>query len=171
MLYVHSMGRAIRYYPERPALSLDRSTLTFSQLHDRVKRLVAELSSAGFKKGDRLAILLPNTPEYIELVYACSWLGVIAVPINVRLSLPEIDQRAGERQPARNRSAFDAAAAEHTPLSWDIVLDRDGLTGADGLRPDACYDPECDPGAHLHERDHRPAQGRHGDAFQYSFET
>ena len=63
MLYVHSMGRAIRYYPERPALSLDQSTLTFSQLHDRVKRLVAGLSSAGFKKGDRLAILLPNAPN------------------------------------------------------------------------------------------------------------
>src|SRR5580704_12197061 len=91
MLYVHSMGRAVRYYPERPALSLDQSTVTFSQLHDRVRRLAAGLCSAGFKKGDRLAILLPNTPEYIELIYACSWLGVIAVPINVRLSVSEID--------------------------------------------------------------------------------
>jgi len=68
MLYVHSMGRAIRYYPDRPALSSDQSVLTFSQLHDRVQRLAAGLSGAGFKKGDRLAILLPNTPEYIELV-------------------------------------------------------------------------------------------------------
>src|SRR5580698_3909584 len=91
MIYIHSMARAIRYYPERPALSLEQSTLTFSQLHNRVRRLAAGLSRAGFKKGDRLAILLSNAPEYIELVYACSWLGVIAVPINVRLSIPEID--------------------------------------------------------------------------------
>src|SRR5260370_40087914 len=91
MVYVHSMGRAIRYYAERPALSLDPSTLTFSQLHDRVKRLAAGLSRAGFKKGDRLAILLPTAPEYIKLDYPCSRLPEIAAPINVRRSAPELD--------------------------------------------------------------------------------
>ena len=40
-----------------------------------------------FKAGDRLAILLPNEPDYIELVYACAWLGVTAVPLNTRLSV------------------------------------------------------------------------------------
>ena len=49
------------------------------------------LSAHGFGAGDRLALLLPNSPEYIELVYACSWLGVIVVPLNTRLSLAEID--------------------------------------------------------------------------------
>jgi long-chain acyl-CoA synthetase len=63
MLYVHSIGRAVQYYPERPALTLDQSTVTFSRLHDRVRRLAAGLNSAGFKKADRLAILLPNAPE------------------------------------------------------------------------------------------------------------
>jgi long-chain acyl-CoA synthetase len=140
MLYVHSMGRAIRYYPERPALSLDQSTLTFSQLHDRVKRVAAGLSSAGFKKGDRLAILLPNTPEYIELVYACSWLGVIAVPINVRLSIPEIDRVLEDSSP-RGIVRHSTLPQPNTLLSWDIVLDRDGLMGGDGLCPEACYDP------------------------------
>jgi acyl-CoA synthetase (AMP-forming)/AMP-acid ligase II len=140
MIYVHSMGRAIRYYPERPALSLDQSTLTFSQLHDRVKRLAAGLSSAGFKKGDRLAILLPNAPEYIELVYACSWLGVIAVPINVRLSIPEIDNVLADSSP-RGIVRHSTLPRPNTPLSWDIVLDRDGLIGGDGPCPEACYDP------------------------------
>ena len=142
MLYVHSMGRAIRYYPERPALSLDQSTLTFSQLHDRVHRLAAGLSGAGFKKGDRLAILLPNAPEYIELVYACSWLGVIAVPINVRLSIPEIDNVLADSSP-RGIVRHSTLPRPNTPLSWDMVLDRDGMTGGDGRCPDACYDPDA----------------------------
>ncbi|MGA3238599.1 MAG: AMP-binding protein [Bryobacteraceae bacterium] len=136
------MGRAIRYYPERPALSLDQSTLTFSQLHDRVKRLAAGLSCTGFKKGDRLAILLPNAPEYIELVYACSWLGVIAVPINVRLSIPEIDNVLADSSP-RGIVRHSTLPQPNTPLSWDIVLDRDGLVSGDGLCPDACYDPDA----------------------------
>ncbi len=142
MIYVHSMGRAIQYYPERPALSLDQATLTFSQLHDRVKRLAAGLSSAGFKKGDRLAILLPNAPEYIELVYACSWLGVIAVPINVRLSIPEIDNVLTDSNP-RGIVRHSTLPQPKTPLSWNIVLDRDGLMGSDGLCPDVCYDPDA----------------------------
>ena len=157
MLYVHSMGRAIRYYPERPALSLDQSALTFSQLHDRVKRLAARLSGAGFKKGDRLAILLPNAPEYIEIVYACSWLGVIAVPINVRLSIPEIDNVLADSSP-RGIVRHSTLPRPNTPLSWDIVLDRDGLTG---WRWASAWfrllRSRCDHGADLYKRHHRLA--------------
>src|ERR1700728_5180488 len=121
MIYVHSMGRAMQYYPERPALSLDQSTLTFSQLHDRVKRLATGLSGAGFKKGDRLAILLPNSPEYIELVYACSWLGVIAVPINTRLSAVEIDHVLADAAPrGLVRHSSLPLLAGHVPLEFIV---------------------------------------------------
>ena len=142
MLYVHSMGRAVRYYPDRPALSLGQSALTFSQLHDRVRRLATGLNRAGFKKGDRLAILLPNEPEYIELVYACSWLGVIAVPINVRLSIAEIDHVLADCTP-RGIVRHSTLPQPKTRLPWDIVLDRDGLIGGDGPSPDPCYDPDA----------------------------
>jgi long-chain acyl-CoA synthetase len=142
MLYVHSMSRAVRYYPERPALSLDQSTISFSQLHDRVKRLAAGLSNAGFRKGDRLAMLLPNMPEYIELVYACSWLGVVAVPINVRLSIPEIDNVLADSSP-RGIVRHSTLPKPTTPPSSDIVFDRDGLPGGDGPCPDPCYDPDA----------------------------
>jgi len=53
----------------------------------------------GFTAGDRLALLLPNNPEYIELAYACSWLGVIAVPIITRLSQLEIDRIIADANP------------------------------------------------------------------------
>src|SRR5579863_1866875 len=142
MIYVHSMGRAIQYYPGRPALSLDQSTLTFSQLHDRVTRLASGLGSAGFKKGDRLAILLPNSPEYIELAYACSWLGVIAVPINLRLSVAEIDNVLADSNP-RGIVRHSTLPQPNTPLSLDVVLDRDGLMDGGGICPDPCYDPDA----------------------------
>src|SRR5579863_7994116 len=100
MIYVHSMGRGVRYYPAQPALTLsDDSRVTFVQLHDRVKRLAAVLTLAGFQPGDRLALLLPNGPEYIQLVYACSWLGLTAVPINTRLSVVEIDRVLADSSP------------------------------------------------------------------------
>lgn len=92
MIYVHSLGRAARYYSGRTALAPGGTRLSFSELEDRVKGIAAALSAHGFNGGDRLALLLPNSPEYIELVYACSWLGVTAVPINTRLSQVEIDR-------------------------------------------------------------------------------
>ncbi len=99
MIYIHSMGRAVRYYPERPALRVGEELLSFRELHGRIKSLAAALSRSGFGPGDRLALLLPNGPEYIELVYACSWLGVIVVPINTRLSVVEIDRVLADSSP------------------------------------------------------------------------
>jgi acyl-CoA synthetase (AMP-forming)/AMP-acid ligase II len=92
MIYVHSLGRASRYYPERKALALGGCCLSFRDLERRVTQVAAALSKQGFGVGDRLAFLLPNGTEYIELVYACSRLGIIAVPLNTRLSAVEIDR-------------------------------------------------------------------------------
>jgi acyl-CoA synthetase (AMP-forming)/AMP-acid ligase II len=89
MIYVHSLGRAARYYGGQTALSIGGKRLTFSELHSRVERIAAALSRRGLRTGDRLAVLLPNGPEYIELVYACSRLGVIVVPLNTRYSSSE----------------------------------------------------------------------------------
>src|SRR6202035_2147650 len=91
MIYVHSLDRALRFYPGRTALARDGRLLTFRELHTRVEGIAGTLTSHGFGVGERLALLLPNGPDYIELVYACSMLGVIAVPLNPRLSAKEID--------------------------------------------------------------------------------
>src|ERR1700759_875584 len=99
MIYVHSLGRASRYYSARTALAPGGARVTFSELEDRVKGIAAALTGHGFKAGDRLAVLLPNSPEYIELVYACSWLGVIIVPLNTRLSAVEIDRVLADANP------------------------------------------------------------------------
>jgi acyl-CoA synthetase (AMP-forming)/AMP-acid ligase II len=82
MIHTHSLGRAVRYYPERTVFASSEERSTFRELHDRVGRIAAALAKRGFRTGDRLGLLLPNEREYVELVYACAWLGVIAVPLN-----------------------------------------------------------------------------------------
>jgi acyl-CoA synthetase (AMP-forming)/AMP-acid ligase II len=86
------MDRAVRFYAERPALNVGEGQLTFRELNHRVESLAAALTRRGFRTGDRLALLLPNGPEYVELAYACSRVGIIIVPINTRLSVVEIDR-------------------------------------------------------------------------------
>jgi len=142
MIYVHSLGRASRYYSERPALALSGERLSFSRVEDRVKTIAAALHAHGFKVGDRLAILLPNMPEYIELVYACSWLGVIAVPLNTRLSLAEIDRVLADAAP-HGLVRHSSLPSPTFQIPWQRVLDQDPLELRDELPPDTVYDPEA----------------------------
>src|SRR5258708_38228880 len=99
MTYFPPLGGALRFYPGRAALARDGRLLTFRELHSRVEGIAGTLTSHGFGVGDRLALLLPNGPDYIELMYASSMLGVIAVPLNTRLSTKEIDRLVEHASP------------------------------------------------------------------------
>jgi long-chain acyl-CoA synthetase len=142
MIYLHSVGRASRYYPSRTALAPEGAPLSFAELDRRVKRIAAGLSAHGFNAGDRLALLLPNSPEYIELVYACSWLGVTAVPINTRLSQVEIDRILTDATP-HGLVRHSSLPTPTEPISWQRVIDQDPLETRDELSAEACYNPEA----------------------------
>jgi long-chain acyl-CoA synthetase len=142
VIHTHTLGRASRYYPERSALAPDGARLTFRELHDRVGGIAAALSRQGFLAGDRLALLLPNEPEYIELVYACSWLGVTAVPLNTRLSAVEIDRVLTDANP-RGLVRHSSLPAPKAQLPWQVVLDKDPWEIRNDARPEPHYDPEA----------------------------
>src|ERR1700740_413741 len=126
MIYTHSIGRALQYFPEHTALLRDGQAVTFLQLDLRVRRIAAALRRRGFLSGDRLAFLMPNGSDYIELVYACSLLGVIAVPINTRYAGAEIDRVLDDSQPRGliRDSKFQAPAVS---LDWGHVIDLEPL--------------------------------------------
>ena len=142
MIFVHSLGRASRYYAQRQAMVVDGAAISFQTLHERVKNIASALVANGFTARDRLAILLPNSPEYIELVYACSWLGVTAVPINTRLSAAEIDQILSDAKPRGlvRHSSLPKPAAQ---LPWQVVIDEKPLDVRNESCPDPVYDPEA----------------------------
>src|SRR5206468_1013663 len=118
---VNSLGRAARYYSDRAALASARERSTFRELHDRVARIAGALTRHGFKAGDRLAILLPNEADYIELVYASAWLGLIVVPLNTRLSAKEIDNILADAKP-RGLIRHSSLPAPTAQVSWQLVL-------------------------------------------------
>ncbi|MDB6015914.1 MAG: acyl-CoA synthetase (AMP-forming)/AMP-acid ligase [Pedosphaera sp.] len=142
MIHTHSLGRAARYYPGRTALVSERKRSTFRELHDRVESIAAALSKHGFRTGDRLAILLPNEPEYIEIIYACAWLGVIAVPLNTRLAGVEMDHILADARP-RGLIRHSSLPVPTVRPSLELVLDRDPLTIPSGSCPDSVYDPDA----------------------------
>src|SRR5271167_1573325 len=99
MIYTHSIGRALQYFPQHAALLRDERAVPFLELDIRVRRTAAALRRRGFLSEDRLALLMPNGLDYIELIYACSLLGVIAVPINTRYAAAEIDRLLEDARP------------------------------------------------------------------------
>src|SRR6266566_2313448 len=142
MIHVHSLGRAARYYSDRTALASARERSTFRELHARVGRIASTLAKHGFKAGDRLAILLPNEPDYIQLVYACAWLGITAVPLNTRLSVKEIDGILGNAKP-RGLIRHSSLPVPTAQVSWQLVLDQEPLEVRSDSVPDPIYDPDA----------------------------
>ena len=69
---------------DTPALIIgeDGRTLTYPQLASRVEALAGRLAAAGVRRGDRVALSLPNGPEYIMLFFAITALGAAAAPLN-----------------------------------------------------------------------------------------
>src|ERR1700688_387960 len=142
MIHAHSLGRAARYYGGLTALASGTARPTFRELHDRVAGIATALSGHGFQAGDRLAMLLPNEHDYLELVYACAWLGVVAVPVNVRLSETEIDHVIADASP-RGLIRHSSLPVPTAKLSWELVLDQEPLDVQGDRHPEAIYDPEA----------------------------
>jgi len=142
MIHTHSLGRAARYYGGRTALASGAARLTFRELHDRVAGIAAALHGHGFQAGDRLAMLLPNEHDYLELVYACAWLGVTAVPVNVRLSETEINHVIADASP-RGLIRHSSLPVPTVKLSWQRVLDQEPLEVKSDGHPEPIYDPEA----------------------------
>jgi acyl-CoA synthetase (AMP-forming)/AMP-acid ligase II len=142
MIHAYSLGRGARYYGERTALSSGTSRPTFRELHKRVAGIAAALARHGFQVGERLALLLPNETDYLELVYACAWLGVVAVPINIRLSQAEIDHLIVDANP-RGLIRHSSLPAPTVKLSWELVLDQEPLDVQGDIDSQPIYDPEA----------------------------
>ncbi|MFI6958578.1 AMP-binding protein [Nocardia sp. NPDC050408] len=75
---------------DRAAIRFNGTTATWVQLRDRIHRLARGFSSRGVGFGDRVALVAGNRPEFVEIILAANLLGAIAVPINFRLTGPEV---------------------------------------------------------------------------------
>jgi long-chain acyl-CoA synthetase len=73
------------------AIRCGTRVLTYGELHDRSSRLAKVLLAAGVRAGDRVAHLDRTAPEVVELLFATSKIGAVAVPLNWRLACAELE--------------------------------------------------------------------------------
>jgi long-chain acyl-CoA synthetase len=63
---------------------------SWTEVHERVARAAGAIAGLGIGEGERIALLALNGDRYFELEFAIPWAGAAMVPINTRLSAPEI---------------------------------------------------------------------------------
>jgi acyl-CoA synthetase (AMP-forming)/AMP-acid ligase II len=84
---------------DAPAVIQGDRVLSFGEFRRRVDALAAGLQGLGVVKGDRVAILAQNDTAYLELYGACARQGVIAYPINWRLTAEEVERVVERAEP------------------------------------------------------------------------
>lgn len=75
--------------PASPAIHYQGRNITYGELRTRTLRMARTIASFGTARGDRVALLLNDSPEFIEAFVATCSLGAIAVPVNMSLRLEE----------------------------------------------------------------------------------
>ncbi|MBN1935988.1 MAG: long-chain fatty acid--CoA ligase [Anaerolineae bacterium] len=82
--------------PDAVATIIKGGKLTYTQLDAQVDRLAAALQQLGVKKGDRVAIHLPNSPQFVIGYYAALRIGAIAVPCNSTYVARELEYQLND---------------------------------------------------------------------------
>lgn len=76
--------RSAADHPANAALILPDERVSFAELRDRAFAVARALSARGVKRGDHVAILIPNSVAYAEALFGVALLGCVAVPLNAR---------------------------------------------------------------------------------------
>jgi fatty-acyl-CoA synthase len=82
--------RNAAFTPDKPAIVFEGEILSYAAFSARIEQMACALKAEfGVNRGDRVAILSLNRPDYLVLLYACARLGAILVPLNWRLAVAE----------------------------------------------------------------------------------
>lgn len=145
---IHYGSRVIRCFAERPtnidamfrasaalqdertAVVLGEERISFAALDRRVEAVAAGLMRAGLEQGERVALLLGNGIEFIEMVLATARAGLIAVPMNIRQRKPEIEFVLN--QCAAAALVYDAEHGPNLPATGEVPALRRLFVVGDG---------------------------------------
>jgi long-chain acyl-CoA synthetase len=94
------IDRSADVRPDHPALVFEDRRVSYGELLRSVNRLSNAFETAGVKKGDCVAIILGNRPEFVAAYFACMRLGAIAVTLNPSCTAYELSHHFAETKPS-----------------------------------------------------------------------
>jgi acyl-CoA synthetase (AMP-forming)/AMP-acid ligase II len=150
------MARGVELAPDAPALIQGPRQWSFRQLRERADALAAGLVGLGLVKGDRICVLAQNDAGYVDLYMACARQGIVAYPINWRLTAPEVErvlERAAPKMMVADASTMsvvgDWPRTKREVSHWYVLGDAPapGFTAASALYRDGPPPPVADVSA------------------------
>src|SRR3954469_3337553 len=90
------LTRRVELAPDGLALLAGEAHLSFAELDARATDTARRLATLGVRPGKPLALLCRNGPRFVEVVHACIKLGAVLVPLNTRLTAPELAFQVGD---------------------------------------------------------------------------
>jgi amino acid adenylation domain-containing protein len=135
MLLHEPLLATARRLPDKVALVAGDERLTFADLDARSYALAARLQARGVRRGDRVAVLLPNVTETVVSAFAAWRMGAVFMPINPQTKATKLAYLLGDATPTCLISGHDLAstwgpASAGVPSIQTIVLRGAALLGS-----------------------------------------
>ncbi len=152
--------------PDKPYLIFKDIELSYLVCNTMARRLANGLLGLGVNKGDRVALMMPNIPQYPVSLMACYKIGAIAVPTNPQYTIPELARQfrdsgsesvivmapfadkvieilKGKDTPVKRIMAVQIPGNRIEPEGIPGILDYDRLLGeGEDREPDMVVEPE-----------------------------
>jgi fatty-acyl-CoA synthase len=129
------IDRNAAFTPDRLALRFEGADLSHGAFAARIASVARGLQrQCGVRRGDRVALLAANHPDYLVLLFACARLGAILVPLNWRLAVPELAFVLSDATPSvvfAGAEFAETMAALQVPFPYIMMLALE--TGVDAL--------------------------------------
>jgi long-chain acyl-CoA synthetase len=77
-------------YPKKTAIVIGDKAISYEALHAMARKFASGLAKLGVRRGDHVALMLPNVPQFTIAYYAAHYLGAPVIPLNVLLTPDEI---------------------------------------------------------------------------------
>lgn len=132
-IYQTAMFNAERH-PTKVALSDDQHALTFSKMCERARALAAYLERQGVRRGDRVALVMHNSIDYVALLHATAVGGFCVVPVNTRYGAAELAFLLSDASP--RVVIYDASFGELVMSARQTVTGLDATVWLDGIPKD-----------------------------------
>jgi len=85
-----ALQESARRRPDKPAIIAGERRFSYGELDGMANRVANGLRALGVQRGDRVAIMLPNVPEFPAIYFGVLKLGALAIPLNALLKAAEI---------------------------------------------------------------------------------
>jgi len=90
---------AAKHYGGKTAIALGDRRLSYAELDEASNKVANALIKMGVSKGDRVAMLLPNSPEFVVIYFGITKIGAVAIPLDTKYKVGELASLFDDSRP------------------------------------------------------------------------